>query len=99
MELSEYLKNELNIDEEYAKLISEKVKEFHHQFGHHHKERQGTEPQNIASMIVEQNEVYKINKVNIKNYHCNGCDNQCSLDDPKCGRGRKLIWISILKPQ
>lgn len=93
MELFEYLMKELDLEEDLAKQIGEKVREYHHQFGHHHKGRQGTEPENVASMIVEQNEVYKINRINMKNYHCNDCDNQCSLDDPKCGRGRKIVEL------
>ncbi len=49
--------------------------------------------ENIYRMIVEEKqEIEDIIKegANLKKLHCNGCNNQCKISNPQCGRGMML---------
>lgn len=93
MELYEYLMQELGLDEELARKIAEKTREYHHVYGHKHggHGHDHNKELNPDEMIVESKEEVAYVKENAALLHCNGCENQCSLDNPRCGRGRALF--------
>ncbi|MBR4422538.1 MAG: hypothetical protein IKS69_08390 [Erysipelotrichaceae bacterium] len=89
MKLYEYLMKELSLEEELAKKIAEKTKEYHHAYGHHrHDYHEESIP--LTEMTVEKMTMEELLKANLQELHCNGCENHCPLSEPKCGRGKKL---------
>lgn len=49
--------------------------------------------EDIYNMIIEEKEELKDiikQETYLKRIHCNGCNNQCKLSNPQCGRGMML---------
>ena len=91
MELFEYLMKELDLEEDLAKQIQEKVKEYHHNHDHHHSHEHREKDEDVTKMIKEQFSLEQIRETDLKDLHCNGCENNCSLNEPQCGRGRRIV--------
>ena len=92
MDLKDYLKEKLSINEEKAKEIVEVLEEYKTKYGHHrhHHDEETSEDKDIFGMVKETKEYCQQNNFKLSNIHCNGCHNECPLDAPKCGRGMML---------
>ncbi|MDO4283200.1 MAG: hypothetical protein Q4D02_06135 [Clostridia bacterium] len=97
MELEEYLKERLNITSEEATKIANVFKEYKKKYGHEHfHKHKNDDNEDVYSMICESKEDCIESEYNLEKMHCNGCRNNCTILDPKCGKG-SMIQKEIIK--
>ena len=88
----EYLMNELNLSEEKAKEVADKMKQLAHSH-HPHREENKEEKIDILSLIVEGEAELEAFRKAAQVLHCSGCEKHCSLLTPNCGKGRKTAQL------